>query len=76
MNKVTRYWVNCNEILTGNGRLTDREDFVFDDVLGQRTIFNGYHFESKDSAFRDFCIKANDKINQIIEDMETVREQL
>jgi hypothetical protein len=72
---TTRYWITRNEILSGKGFISEAGYFVFDDELGQRTI-KGYHFESKDAAFRDFCNKADGKIAMLKKDVEILRAQL
>ena len=76
MNKVTRYWVNGTEILSGNGVLKENGDFVFDDGLGQRTIFKGYHFGSKYEAFEDYYEKVHKKMDKMLDDVEVLRKQL
>lgn len=76
MNKVTRYWINGKSILKAQGYLKENGNLVIKDSFGERTIFNGYHFATKQEAFNDYRLETEQKIEILKNKIELVRAQL
>ena len=73
---TARYWIENNKILSAEGELNERNTFTFFDGKGNRKLFDGNHFDSKESAFCVFLIDSSKKIESIQNDIEIIKGQL
>ena len=69
---VTRYWIAGTKILSSEGEIDADGNFI----SGLIKVFKGYHFSKKKKAFYFFLDISEKRIESIIKEIESVRQQL